>query len=129
MELLPMPGYEVYYNIGSDIRGAAIVARNNIMLRNINKLPSGRAIAAEWKGLYIVNMHAPFRTAKRTERKNVYNTEVPQLLQTGHGEIIIGLTSTVYLTQLTHPAISILVGPSPRRYVSFILAIHGRRPD
>jgi exonuclease III len=113
-ELLPMPGYDVYYNTGSDMCGTGIVARNNIMLININKLPSGRAIAVEYKGLYIVNMYAPSGTAKRTEREYFYNIEVPQLLQTGHGEIIIGATSTVYLTQTTIPAISILVGPSPR---------------
>jgi hypothetical protein len=126
-ELLPTPGYDVCYNIGSDIRGTAIVARNEIMLRNISKLPSGRAIAAECKGLYIVNIYAPSGTAKRTKYEKFYNTEVPELLQTGHGEIIIGATSTVYLTQLTHPAISILVGPSPRRYVSFILPIYGSK--
>jgi exonuclease III len=90
LELLPMPGYDIYDNIGSDIRGTDIVARNDIMLRNINKLPSGRAIAAECKGLYIVNIYAPSGTAKRTASENFYNTEVPQLLQTGHGEIIIG---------------------------------------
>jgi hypothetical protein len=101
------------------------VAHNDIMLRNINKLPSGRAIAAECKGLYIVNIYFPSGTAKRTEREKFYNPEVPTLLQTGHGEIIIGATSTVYLTQLTHPAIYIPVGPSPRRYVSLILQIHG----
>jgi exonuclease III len=85
-----MPGYDAYYNIGSDIAGTAIVARFDIMLRNINKLPSGRAIAAECKGLYIVNIYAPSGTEKRKERENFYNTEVPQLLQTGQGEIIIG---------------------------------------
>jgi exonuclease III len=89
-ELLPMPGYDVYYSIGSDMRGTAIVARNDIMLININKLPSGRAIAAEFKGLYIVNIYATSGTAKRTEREYFYNTEVPQLLQTGHGEFITG---------------------------------------
>ena len=72
------------------MRGIAIVARNDIMLRNINKLPSGRAIAAECKGLYIVNIYAPSGTAKRMEHENFYNAKVPQLLQTGHGEIIIG---------------------------------------
>jgi exonuclease III len=35
-ELLPMPGYDIYYNIGSDIRGTAIVAHNDIALININ---------------------------------------------------------------------------------------------
>ena len=113
-ELLPMPGYNIYYNIGSDMRGTAIVARNGIVLMNVHKLPSGRAIAAEWKGLYIVNIYAPSGTGKRTEREYFYNAEVTQLLQTGPGEIIIGATSTVSLTQLKHPAISILAGPSPR---------------
>jgi len=63
-ELLPMPGYDVYYNIGSDISGTAIVARNDIMLQNINKSPSGRAKATEYKGLYTVNIYAPSGTAK-----------------------------------------------------------------
>jgi hypothetical protein len=127
MEALPMPGYDVYYNIGSDICGTAIVSRNEIMRRNISKLPSGRAIAVECKGLHIVNIYVPPGTAKRTEREIFYNIEVPKLLQTGHGEIIIGATSNVYLSQLTHPAISIQVGPSSRRYVSFILPKHGSK--
>jgi len=49
-ELLTMPGYDMYYNIGSHRRGTAIVARNDIALTNINKIPSGRAIAVEYKG-------------------------------------------------------------------------------
>ena len=89
-ELLPMPGYDIYYSIGSDMRGRAIVALNDIVLMNINKLPSGRAIAAECKGLYIVNIYAPSGTEKRTEREYFYNVDVPQLLQIRHGEIIIG---------------------------------------
>jgi exonuclease III len=81
-----MPGYDLYCNIGSDIRGTARVARNDIMLRNISKFPSGRAIAAECKGLYVVNIYGPSGTAKRTERENFYNTEVLQLLQPGIGK-------------------------------------------
>jgi len=64
-ELLHLPGYDIYYNIGSDMRGTAIVARNDIVLMNIKKLPSRRAIAEEYKGLYIVNIYAPSGTAKR----------------------------------------------------------------
>jgi len=56
---------------------------------NINKIPSGRAIAAEYKGLHIVNKYAPSGTAKRAEREHFYSAEVPQLLLTGHGELII----------------------------------------
>ena len=59
-ELLTMPGYDMYYNIGSHRCGTAIVARNDIVLTNINKIPSGRAIAAEYKGLHIVNI-SPIR--------------------------------------------------------------------
>ena len=51
-----MPGYEVYYNIGSHTSGTAIVARSDIVLTNINKIPSGRAIAAEYNGWHIVNI-------------------------------------------------------------------------
>jgi exonuclease III len=48
-ELLQMSGYDVHYNIGSDIRGTAIATRNDIILHNINKSPSSRAIADEYK--------------------------------------------------------------------------------
>jgi len=89
-ELLAMPGYDIYYNIGSDMRGTAIVARIDIAIMNTNKLPSGRAIADECKGLYIVNIYRPSETAKRTEHEYLYNAEVPELLQSGLGEIIIG---------------------------------------
>ena len=54
---------------GSDMRGTAIVASNNIVLMNINKLKSGRAITAQSKGLYIVNIYAPSGTVRRTERE------------------------------------------------------------
>jgi hypothetical protein len=116
-KLLPKHGYDIYCNIESDMRGTPIVARNDIVLKYINKLTSGRAIATECKALYIVIVYAPSGKAKRTEREYFYNAEVPQLLQSGHGEIIRA-NSTVSLTQLTHPAISILAGPSPR-YVGF----------
>jgi len=89
-ELLTMPGYDMYYNNGSHRRGTAIVARNGIALTNINKIPSGKAIAVEYKCLHIVNIYAPSDTAKRAEREHFYNAEVPQLLQTGHGKLIIG---------------------------------------
>ena len=73
-ELLPMPGYDIYYNIGSDKLGTAIVACNDIALININKLPSERAIDAECKGLCIVNMYGPSGTAKRTKHISNWRT-------------------------------------------------------
>jgi hypothetical protein len=40
--------------------------------------------------LYIVNIHTPSGTEKRTGREYIYKGEVPQLLQNGHAEIITG---------------------------------------
>ena len=68
-ELLPVPGYDIYCTIGSDKRGTAIVARNDIAIMNINTLPSGLAIAAECKGLYIAIIYDPSGTGKRTQRE------------------------------------------------------------
>ena len=79
-EILTMNGYDVYYNIGSHKRGTAIVARSDIVLTNINKIPSERAITAEYKGLHIINIYAPPGTAKRMEREHFYNADVPKLI-------------------------------------------------
>jgi hypothetical protein len=40
-------GYVAHLNIGTTMRGTAIVARSEFQLTNITKLPSRRAIAAE----------------------------------------------------------------------------------
>jgi exonuclease III len=51
------------------MHGKAIVARNDIALMNIKKLPSEREITAKCKEMYIVNIYAPIGKAKRTERE------------------------------------------------------------
>jgi membrane carboxypeptidase/penicillin-binding protein PbpC len=38
--------YATNLNIGTNMRGTAILAKNEILMKYINKLPSGRAIAA-----------------------------------------------------------------------------------
>jgi endonuclease/exonuclease/phosphatase family metal-dependent hydrolase len=56
---------------------------------------------------------------------------VPQLLQIEHREIIIGGDLNCVHDPADTSAISILAGPSPRRYMGFILPIRGSkiRPD
>jgi exonuclease III len=54
--LLNMPGYDTYYNVGTQMRGTAIMARSDITLTHFSKLPTGRTIAAEYKGLHTVNI-------------------------------------------------------------------------
>ena len=84
------PGYVAYENIGPDMRGTAIVARRNIQITNIEKLPSGRAMAVESNGLRIINIYAPSGTAKRTERERFYNSELPVLLTAPPTQTLIG---------------------------------------
>jgi exonuclease III len=110
-ELLNMPGYDTFYNVGTQTRGIAKQARNDITLTHISKLPTGRAIAAEYKGLHIINIYAPSGTARRTEREQFYNTELPQLLQDRHGDLIIRVTSTASWRRLTRQGIIIQVVP------------------
>jgi len=75
-------GYTTHYNIGTSQRGTAIIARDNIELRNITKIPTGRAIAAEHKGTWIINIYAPSGAAKRGELDKFFNTGLIYLLRT-----------------------------------------------
>jgi exonuclease III len=83
-------GYTVHYNIGTSQRGTAIVARGNIELSNITRMPSGRAIAAEFKGIWLVNIHAPSGAAKRNEREQFFNTDLTYILRAAPENIIRG---------------------------------------
>jgi len=58
-----------------------MVKRNEITITNITRLPSGRGIAAEYRGIWLVNVYAPSGTAKRQEREHFYNNELPILAE------------------------------------------------
>jgi len=83
-------GYEIHYNIGTSKRGTAIVARDDIRLENIIRLPSGRAVGARFRDTWIINIFAPSGTAKRHEREHFYSTELAYLLTTEPQFIVMG---------------------------------------
>jgi len=83
-------GYTVHYNIGTSQRGTAIVARDNIELSNITRMSSGRAIAAEFKGIWLVNIYASSGAAKRNEREQFFNTDLTYILRAALENIILG---------------------------------------
>ena len=62
-------GYETHHNIVSYTRGKAILAKDCITLTTVTKLPSGRAIAAKYRGALLINIYDPSGTAKRHERE------------------------------------------------------------
>ena len=82
-------GFKRHYNIGSEQRGTAIIRRENIEIHNILKIPSGRAIAAEFQGTRIVNIYAPSGAEKRQERERFFNQDITHLLRTTTGNLII----------------------------------------
>jgi len=95
-EVLYARGYNTHLNIGASIRGTAILAKSTLLLTNITILPSGRAMAADYKGIRLINVYAPSGTARRANREQFYTTELPYLFHDGHTDQLIGVISTMY---------------------------------
>jgi endonuclease/exonuclease/phosphatase family metal-dependent hydrolase len=72
-------GYSTLYNIGTNSRGTAIIAREGITLVNLTRLPSGHAIAAKLD-CSIINVYTSSRTAHRQDRETFYSCELPHVL-------------------------------------------------
>jgi endonuclease/exonuclease/phosphatase family metal-dependent hydrolase len=86
----PFYGYDIYYNIGTTLRGTAFITRNTMRITNLSRLPSGRAMAAHFGEIYLVNIYAPSGTAKRKEREHFFNNELPYILNMASTGILLG---------------------------------------
>jgi len=64
-EFFNVRGYNTHLNIGASIRGTAILARSTLNLTNITTLPSGPTMAADYKGIRIINVYTSSGTARR----------------------------------------------------------------
>ena len=80
------------------MRGTAIQARNEITLTNIIKVPFGRAMAATYNGLLIINVYAPSGTARLTDGESFYTSELTCVLKAASHNVILGVISNVYCT-------------------------------
>ena len=99
-EVFSQPGiYRAYYNIGSSGRGTAILVKEFMELKRIIRLPSGRGLAAEWNGTWLVNVYAPSGAELRREREEFFATEVPILLQHLPERLIVGGDFNCVLSQ------------------------------
>jgi exonuclease III len=83
-------GYNTHYNIGASMRGTAIVTRDKINLENVTMIPSARAIAAKFQGVWLINIYAPSGTAQKQEREHFFNSELAYLLTGTSGHIFLG---------------------------------------
>jgi exonuclease III len=70
--------------------GTTILARHDFPLNNVTRLPSGRAIAAEYNGISFINVYAPSVSAKRADREQFFNLELPELLYATPPSLLIG---------------------------------------
>ena len=88
-EKLTCRGYHVTANVGTTGRGTAIIHKLHIQFQRIERIPSGRGIAAYLDDACIINIYAPSGTAKRTEREEFFNTDILGLLPLSPIQLII----------------------------------------
>ena len=72
------------------MRGTAIIARHEFPHTEVTPLPSGRAIAATYSGLRLINVYAPAGTARRADREHFFNSELSALLYAATPSMLIG---------------------------------------
>ena len=89
-ESVSINDYHAHTNIGQNMRGTAIIARKDLHITQIERIPSGRAIAAEFHGTRILNAYAPSGTSKRTQRESFFLTELPVLPSADAQTILLG---------------------------------------
>ena len=53
-------------------------------------IPSGRAIAAKFREVWLIDIYAPSGTAQKLECERFYNSELAYLLTDTSGHIILG---------------------------------------
>jgi exonuclease III len=73
-------GYAAHVNIGDSGRGTAIVIKQGIQVKDIESIPSGRAIAAEFQSHRMVNVYAPSGNNRRHERHSFFEEDIEYLL-------------------------------------------------
>jgi exonuclease III len=83
-------GYVVCMNIGSTVRGTAILVRQGLAIEEMKRLPTGRGVAVRVWDQWFVNLYAPSGAAKRAERERFYAVDVIQLIPTACGEFLLG---------------------------------------
>jgi len=59
--------------VGTAGRGTALITRDEFTITNVKQLPSGRGIAAEYKGIRMINIYAHLEQLR--DRKG--NTSTP----------------------------------------------------
>jgi exonuclease III len=89
-EVLNIFGYTTHLNVGTLMRATAIIVKDDINLENVRVLPNGRAMAAVYRDILLINIYAPSGMTMRTEMEYFYNTKLSPLFRTDCENIICG---------------------------------------
>jgi exonuclease III len=92
-------GYAAHTNVETNGSGTAIVVREHYTLNNIVRLSSGRGMAADFQGLWLVNVYAPSGAERKQEREVFFNIDLPQLLRETPSMMLIGSDFNCVLTK------------------------------
>ena len=69
--------YKSYTNMGAAMRGTVLVTREEIVITNITKLPPGRGIAAEFRGIRMIKIYArPEQQERRENNSSIVNSPI-----------------------------------------------------
>jgi exonuclease III len=67
-------GYHTHLNIGTEMRGTAMMMKTGLQATCIRRLPTRRGIAGKINGTHIVNIYAPSGAEHRQERERDFST-------------------------------------------------------
>jgi exonuclease III len=82
-------GYTTHVDEGTEKRGTAIAVREGLSNTDIKRLPTGRGLAANYDGLWILNFYAPSGTDKKAEREKLFNSGLNYLIPTTQTEMVV----------------------------------------
>lgn len=85
-----MTNYQVILNVGQNLRGTAILIRNNMKYSNVRLLSSSRGISLDVNGFKIVNIYAPSGSQAYREREVFFAQEFPLLLDNQDIHLLVG---------------------------------------
>ncbi len=83
-------GYEEAVNVGEAGRGTAILWRRGVPLRDVRRLPSGRAVSARIGDVTIANVYAPAGSQGRKDRVDFFTHQLPLVLTDVGEQLILG---------------------------------------
>jgi len=87
---LAVKGYQSIVNFGTLRRGTAIIHKLHLKLHRLQRIPTGRGIAAYLGSTCLVNIYAPSGNANRAEREDFFNTEVVELIPQSPTHLLMG---------------------------------------